>query len=462
MERTKRCIETIGPRWALWTAALALTGCAGSYEQSAESDFRQVREQGRSGRAEPEELPELDGTLETYVSYALLRSPELRASFEQWHAATERISVRRRLPEPTISYTYFVRSVETRVGPQEHKLGIRQKFPWPTKLTAGSDAQALRARALQKRFEAQALAVEAKVERLYWRLWAVRAVHEVANEQEGVLETLEQTVEARVETGQASLADLMQVQLTLTRHRDHHGSHMEMMRALSADLVAAIGAPPGTPTPIRTGAPPGGLPAMDQQALVEAARAHPRLAAYEDLAASSEEEVDRERAERFPSFGVGADWVITDEARSAGVQDSGKDAVMVMLSATVPLWGGSYTDAEDAARAEAAAHRADGDAAERRAEAELEEALSKVRDAQRRIELYSGTLIPQAETVHETLRGSYQTGRATLAQVLMSERELLEQRDALVDAKADHAIAWAELERVAGREVPRQEAGGDE
>ncbi|MFW5921244.1 MAG: TolC family protein [Polyangiales bacterium] len=461
MNRRKFLGKT-GPRWASWVL-IATAGCAGSHEQQVQRNLREVREAGRTGSAEREQLPELEGSLDAYVKYAMLRSPALRASFEQWHAATERISPQRRLPEPTVSYTYFVRNVETRVGPQEHKLGIQQKFPWPTKLTAGAEAQSDEAEAARERFEAQALALEAEVEQLYWRLWAVHRVHDVFNEQEGVLETLEQTVKARVETGQASLADLMQVQLALTRHRDHHGTHMQMIRRMSADLVATIGAPSGTPTPIHTDGPRPGLPAMDEAELREAALAHPRVEAYEYLAQSSDAQVEGEQAERFPSFGVGLDWVLTGEARGAAApQDSGKDAVMLTVSASVPLWGESYSDAMDAAEAEAAAHRASGDAAARAAEAELEEALSKVRDAQRRIALYSGTLIPQAEAVHEALRGDYQTGRTDLAQLLMSERELLELRDVLVDARADHAIAWAHLEGVVGREIPRREAGGDE
>ena len=39
-------------------------------------------------------------------------------------------------PELVLTYGGFIRSVETRVGPQRHRLGAMQWFPWPTRLNA--------------------------------------------------------------------------------------------------------------------------------------------------------------------------------------------------------------------------------------------------------------------------------------------------------------------------------------
>ena len=123
--------------------------------------------------APPETEPTLDGRLSSYLAFALARSPELRASFERWRAATMRISRARRIPEPIIKYSYFVRAVETRVGPQNHKLSLMQSFPWPTALSAGADAASSKARAAQRRFDGEVLQVQRAVADAYWRLWLV-------------------------------------------------------------------------------------------------------------------------------------------------------------------------------------------------------------------------------------------------------------------------------------------------
>src|SRR5690606_14644794 len=104
------------------------------------------------------DAPAPDGSLGSYVRYAVTESPALRASLERWRAAALRIEPARRLPDPMVSYGFYALPVQTRVGPQRHRLSVRQDVPWPTKLTAAANAQSLRARAAQRRFEAQALA----------------------------------------------------------------------------------------------------------------------------------------------------------------------------------------------------------------------------------------------------------------------------------------------------------------
>ncbi len=81
------------------------------------------------------DAPALDGSPEGYVQYALAHHPGLQASWQRWRAATHRIARERRLPMPTLTYGVFIREAETRVGPQRHRLSVRQRFPWPGELT---------------------------------------------------------------------------------------------------------------------------------------------------------------------------------------------------------------------------------------------------------------------------------------------------------------------------------------
>ncbi|MFW6049571.1 MAG: TolC family protein [Myxococcota bacterium] len=443
-------------RWTIGTGVMAglavAAGCATDLETAAQRDFGASAH--RIERPGDEAPPELDGRFESYLAYAMRQSPELEAAFERWRAAVLRIDPERRLPEPTITYAYFIRSVETRVGPQRHRLGLRQAFPWPTRLTAGADAAALAARAAEARFEAEATVLQERVARAFWQLWWVHRTHRLYLEQEEILQALVESVRARVETGAANLGDLAQVQLRLERLRDHRGAHHEHMRRLSAELVAAIGAPPGTPTPVKD-EPSEGLPAEDEESLLADALAHPRVRAHAKMAEAERARARAANARRYPGLALSVDWTETGPARTTNVPDSGKDAVMAAVSVSVPLWGGSYRDEAAAARAESAAQSAEGEAARRQAAAALEAALSGVRDAQRRIELYRHELIPQAETVYSSVSGGLAVGRATLPQVMMAERDLLELQVDLASARSDHARAWARLERIVARDVAR-------
>ncbi|MBT8467599.1 MAG: TolC family protein, partial [Deltaproteobacteria bacterium] len=384
--------------------------------------------------------------------------PETRAAFERWRASALRISRTRRLPEPTLSFGYFVRSVETRVGPQRFKVGIAQTFPWPTKLSAASDAASQRANAAQRVVDAELLRVKRDVAAVYWTLWLIEEEHRLKTEHDAVLESLAGAVRGRLRTGAATLADLNQIELNIARHHDHRGKHKEARRKASAMLMAALGVA-GEGQELRaTDKPHAGFPEPATAALRDRARSHPRITKHDHLALGEESRARAERADRFPRIRVGVDFIETGDAAMPGVPDSGKDPLIVSAGISVPLWAGSYSDSEKSARAAARAHRADQEAAVRRAEGAFDAVLSDVRDAQRRIELYEKTLVPQAESTFQAVLGGYQTGRSTVAAVILAQRDLLELQIEHARARAEHARAWTALEYIVGTEL--NAAGG--
>ena len=440
----------------LLASLLPLAGCATTLERGATSEFGQAdQSQGPEARTADERRNscELDGTLPRYLGCALKQSPALRATFEEWRAATHRISRARRLPEPTFTYAYFVRSVETRVGPQRHKFGISQAFPWPTKLSAGADAASLAARSAREQYEASALEVARQVAEAYWKVWVIQRTRQVERDQKQLLQHLSALARARVEIGQSGLADLSQIDLSVSRMDDMLSGLDEAERAAQAELLAAIGAKPGTPTPIAERPPRVMRVAEDEKTLRGAVATHPRIQSIGSMAEAQQERARAVGADQYPDFVLGAEYIETGPAQMAGVADSGKDPIIVSVAVKLPLWGGIYADEEDEALAQSAAFRAKQGAVQDRAEAAFQRAMSDVRDSARRVALYRRTLVPQAGTVFESVLGGYQAGTSTVASILLAERELLELQLAEFKAQADHGAALARLEALVGRPV---------
>jgi outer membrane protein, heavy metal efflux system len=444
-------------------AALTLStmiGCAGTYESSVRHDLSRARRHyappptpvASEPATESSTRPVAAG-LAAYVRLALERNPSIRAGFERWQASVHRISRARQLPEPTIAFGYFVQSVETRVGPQRARISLQQAFPWPTKLTAGADAASAQARAMQRRFEAQALSVTQRVAAAYWALWQIRTTKAIRGEHLILIRGLSETVGARMSTGAATLADLQQIDLAAARIEDNIRGMDEAERGAEAQLRAAIGLTSDVPVPTREAPGAATLPADPPEALTSSVRAHPKIESLGFLAEASEATAQAESAERLPSFTVGADWIITGDAAMPGVEGSGRDAVVVGGGMRIPLWQTSYSESAAAAEAEARAQLAEQRSLIDRAQAELASTLAHLRDAARRVELYRMTLVPQAEAAYESVLGAYTVGRATVAQALLSQRDLLDLRIELEQARADHARSWARVEELVGHQL---------
>ncbi len=452
------------PRAALvvLVTALLLSGCVATFEKQLDRDLQQIGQTLRPAltEARPSETAVVfDGKLTSYLAYAMKNSPALRAAFDEWRAATHVIAQRRKLPEPQVSYALYVQHVETRVGPQRHRFGLSQAFPWPTKLTAAADAASMAARAKQRHFDALALAIKRRLASAYWKLWLLARLRKIHVDQVPLLEHLAAVVRVRLEVGEATLAQVVQIHFKISSLRDEVAAFDEQMATARAALTAAVGAPPGSTITVGPAAPPLILPAEDDKALDSALGEHPRLRAIALMADAQKQAARSAEAEGYPAFVLGLTVIETGEAAMPNVDESGKDPVIVQFGVRVPLWRGAYEAKEKQARAQSAAYLARRAAALDAARFQLAKASARIRDAVRRAALYRTTLIPQAKTVYDSLLTSYAVGRATIANVVISQNDLLELQLGLHQAQADHAIAWAHLEETVGRQVRAKEVG---
>jgi outer membrane protein, heavy metal efflux system len=430
-------------------ASLAGAACTGTHESAVRADYdRTARARARPADAATPGA-RLGPELRDYLAYAAEQSPEVRGSFERWRASVHRISPARRLPDPMLEVGVYVWNSGENAGLMPARVGIRQEFPWPSKLGAGADAASAEARALQRRFEAQLLALRQRVAEAYFRLWLLRRTRTIEREQLEILRGLSESSLGNLTTGSANLADQLQIDLAAARLGDALAALDEQERAAEAQLRAAVGAPPGSATPTPGDAPAPALPAESDAALHQAAESHPSIESMVLMGDAADAMAQSERADRLPGFAVGVEWM-----RMPGPM--GESAILPSVGIRLPLWQGSYAEGARAAEAEAAAQRAEGHAAVQRAHAELEDALAMLRDSVRRVELNEHTLLPQAEAAYTSVLGAYVTNRSTVAASLLAQRDLLEIRLGLEQARAEHALAWARLEQIVGRPIQRR------
>lgn len=448
---------SIGRAVALGAVAAVLTlapACATSegHLRALNADLKPVAD--RMDPAPERDAPVSGARLEDYLDHAMTRSPALRASYERWRAEVARVGASDALPNPTLSYGLFVRSVETRVGPQRHRFGLRQRVPWPDARAASAEIAQTGAQAAQRRFEAQALRVRQRVGEAWWRLWAIAQTRTVRREQLVLLQQLADSARGRLEVGKASVSELNQLDLARAQLSDTLDALDARERSASARLNAAVGAPAQDAAPVRLpGAFAEALPDEDDATLLAAAAQHPLVRERSTRAAQSRAIRRRAEADRYPNLTLGVDYIETGERADMAPADNGKDPVLATVAVELPIWLDAYAAAERSAERAERANNAERDAAQDDLHAQVLDALATLRDTHRRIRLFRDTLIPQAETAYAAVLGDYETGRAPIATMLIAFRALLDLRLGLIGAQADHARAWVWLESAVGRPV---------
>ncbi len=434
--------------------AVGLPAEAGGSAGELRSDFPPFSVSGPAAGVDglPKSLGKHAG-IEDCITYARFHNSGLHSAFAAWRAALARIPQAESLPDPVFTYSYYVREVETRVGPQRWKVGLSQKIPWFGKLRLRGAMATQAARAAWEALRALDREVVYRVKAAWLEYYYLKRSIEVTRENFQLLEALEQVARERYRSG-GSLRPVLQVQVELGKFEDRLRSLAALRPALVARLNAALGRPARFPIPW-----PEKLPEVrvrtPQPAEIEAVvQNHPRLARLAALAARQDSAAALARKSGRPDITVALDRIDTGPARMPGTADSGKDPIMIGVRLNLPIWRNRYTAEvrETAARLHAIQDQRRDLARTLVADAHL--ALYRFRDAERKINLYGETLIPKAKQSLAVARQGFQAGKSSFLDLLDGERSLLELELALEKAKVDRVREAAKLEEILGRLPP--------
>jgi outer membrane protein TolC len=387
-------------------------------------------------------------TLQTVLDYGEQNNPQLQAAFNQWKGAEQNIAVQKALPDPTFTYGYSFESVETRVGPQEQNFGLSQRFPAFGKLSAMKSIASEAANAAEQRYLNQKLALNYSIAQAYAELYFLKRNISITQDRIQLVRDLEKVATTRYKAG-APLAPTMQAQVELGRLEDRIKSLQDMLQPSEARLNALLNRPSKAPLSIAPTLPYRQIDITAEELAGKIARTSPELMELQANIAQGDHRIKLARRSRLPDIMLGVTYIDTDDAAMA-VPDSGKDPVIGTVGITLPIWFG-----KNRAQIESAAyqHTAAQLALENRAQmldAEIRQALFKLRDVDRKINLYRDSLVPKAEQSLEVNRQGYEAGSMEFINLIDAERMLLEFELAYERSLADHLIARAELSKLTG------------
>ena len=361
------------------------------------------------------------------------------------------------LEDPRFTYGYFIEEVETRVGPQRHRVGIMQTFPWLGVLAARTDAAAAAARAAQQRYEAGKLELFERTKHGFYEYAYLARAIEIAEANLELLTFFEQVAQARYRASAGRHPDVLRAQIELATLEEHTTALREMRGPVVAGLNAILNRPGEgmLPWPVREDRPL--ISASAVRLTEDLTRGNPELKAlrFEIAAARSREALAGKRY--WPNVSLGLDWIVTDEARMPGTRGSGRDPIVAMVSLNLPLWTDSYRAQEDQARRQVRGVRREMEQKAYDLAAEAAEAAYDLADSRRKAELYREVLIPKAREMVEASEEAYRAGGVDFLSLIDAQRKQLMYELAYERAVTSHFQQLARLERLLGREIQDME-----
>ncbi len=410
-----------------------------------------------SDRPERPELPRLDedATLSDYLAHAALGNPGLRAAFERFKASLEKVPQARALPDPRLNFGVFILAVETRVGPQEAKIGLSQMFPWKGKRGTRAEVAMRAGEAALARYEAMKLKLFYTVKQVYWNYWYLSRAVAITDENLRLLTSLESVARQKYAAGTAPHSAVIKAQVELGKLEDRLKTLGDFRTPTSARLQRALGRTSEALLPWPKTPPEEGAVDISYERLIARLKErNPELRAAEAVIAGGEAAVKLAELNYRPDVMIGLDYVFTGDAVMGSPSDSGKDPIVAMFSMNLPFANREkYRAAERAAE-----YRLDAAEKERidkvnKLSSALQMALYDFRNSERKIDLYRDTLLPKARQAFEVARKAFEAGRADFLDLIDAERTLLEFDLSYARARADRVVSLARTEMLVGGEV---------
>jgi len=361
---------------------------------------------------------------------------ELKAQFKRFEAQLEDITQAKSWQDPNLSFGYFISPIETRVGPQIARFSLTQKLPWFGTYKAKGDIAAFRAEAEFEKFQDQKLKLFLNVAQKYYDLLALRYITELETKQLDILENLKVIVESNYKNNKARLVDILRVDLEMDKQLSTIQVLKDQGQVFVTQLNQLMDRQLNTPVQILN--PKQILEQNESIEIDSMVRNHPRLEAIRKLKASNEAESELAKKEAMPQFGLGLDYAIIQD-RNVQNAEAGQDAIMPMLSVSLPIFGKKNKSRKKAASLQGESIEFQLENEESRLETEIQVALYKQDELFSLLSLYDKQLL--------SLKDILQLSETALANASMGIEEVLRLQEERLLYEKQRAKTLADLQK---------------
>ena len=393
-------------------------------------------------------LKSQDTVLVRYLAIAAQNNPGLKASFNTYLAALEKVPQVGALPDPQLLFGAFIMPIETRTGPQQIKISASQMFPWFGYLGARKDVATRQARAAYENFLQKKVELFYQVRSTYYELYFLHKSIQITEENLRLLEMLRQLASVQIQANKASAIDGLRVELDmgdmendLARLKDLYSTKMvQFQNLLNIDQLPDLILPDTLqPQPLT----------LSHEAILDSLSSNHTLMSLDQLALSLEKQQQVARRQGLPSFVVGVDYTIVGATdQTSGI---GNDALMFRVGITVPLYRKRYSAMiKEAELLQQSTEEKKQDQLNT-LQTLFEKAYADYLDAERRISLYQRQKSIAWRSI-KILEDQYRTQSSNFEEILRMQRRYLNYSLQLEHARTDREAAVAFILLLTGKE----------
>jgi outer membrane protein TolC len=383
-----------------------------------------------------------ESTLNAYLKEAAENNPGVQAAYHEYYAALEKVPQVGALPDPRISFGYFISPVETRLGPQQFKVSLSQMFPWFGTLKEQEKATAEMAKVQYEEFLDERNALYQDVKAKWYELYKVSEAIRITKENLDVLNSLKQITQRNYETGKSQMTDLLRLNVNIREQENKLADLEEKLSTkqtefnllLNKDKNADISIPSELSTDT-----------FDLLAYRDSVKNNPQVHALEHKENSLLHQYEVAKKKGYPSISLALDYAVIGERTDMQVENSGQDVIMPMVGISIPLYRKKYDAMQKEKELQLKAVQSKQQNKINMLSASYKKAEEQYVDALRKVDLYKEQ-VNESKRIYKLLETSYSADGKNFYELLKTRLMVLKYELKLEQAKADQNIAVSKLE----------------
>ncbi len=385
--------------------------------------------------------------LNQYLEIAAKNNPALKAKFNEYNASLEKVPQVGALPDPQLTFGYFIMPVETKNGPQQAKLSFTQMFPWFGTLNSKEDIFISAAKSKYEDFEDAKSNIFFDVKSTYYNLYFIQKGIDITLANIEILETFKRLALIKIEAGKASGVDELRVELELNDLENNLALLKDKWFVNSVKFNNLLNVENNSDIQIPETLWIDDLQFSRQAIIDSLTMNNHQLKSLDFLKESFVHNEQLGRKQGTPNIILGVDY--TAIGNSGISPDAGKDGLMVKIGITIPLYRKKYSAMINEAVIQQQVIETKKLDKVNVLESLFEKAYSEYSDANRRIILFKKQS-ELAKRAIKLLESEYANSGKNFEEILRMEKSVLKYSLELEKARADKQAAIAFINYLMG------------
>ena len=387
-------------------------------------------------------------SLDEYFKIAAENNPGLQAKYKSFEAAMERVAQVSSLPDPNLSFGYFISPVETRVGPQRARFSLTQMFPWFGTLKAQEDVATLMAEAKYQEFLDARNKLLYQVAAAYYPLYELKRLVEIENENISILSSYKDIASVKFQNGKGAMVDVLRVDIMLKDAATNLSILEQKKKPLETRFNKLLNRQEADTIIVQDSLYVENLPVTYRRDSL--LTSNPLLDELDLKIKASEAQELAATKQGMPKIGVGLDYVIVGQRTDMYVPDNGQDVLMPMVTMSLPIFRGKYKAAQKEAQLMQESYALQKEDAVNRLTSTYEMIWFEIQKQLDQIILYEEQIMTSQQSLN-LLFTAYGNSGKDFEEVLRMQQQILKYQKMKATALSDYNIAIAELDYITAK-----------